>query len=102
MTAIRRTNKGGFTLVDTALHDLVTRASRRNGLKPCLLYVDDPGSLSPYGLRDSADSSARSNAWTLSERINSSARRNVVLWAVAVFVVRRRKVVPILARTFVA
>ena len=62
---------GGFSLVDTALRDLVTRGSRRAALKPCLLYVDDPGSLSPYGLRPANPA----NAWEVKSLIGKLASR---------------------------
>jgi hypothetical protein len=41
----------GFAQIDAALRSLVSSASRRASLKPCLLYVDDPAALSPYGVR---------------------------------------------------
>src|SRR6185436_20899610 len=36
----------GFSQIDAALQDLVARTAKRTGFKPCLVYVDDPGSLS--------------------------------------------------------
>ena len=61
----------GFGQVDAALRSLVATAARRAGLKPCLLYVDDPGALSPYGVRPANPV----NAWEIKTLIGKLAAR---------------------------
>jgi hypothetical protein len=61
----------GFTHIDAALRTLVSSASRRSGLKPCLLYVDDPAALSPYGVRPANPV----NAWEIKALIGKLAAR---------------------------
>ena len=63
--------QAGFTQIDAALRTLVATASRRAGLKPCLLYVDDPAALSPYGVRPANPV----NAWEIKTLIGKLAAR---------------------------
>jgi hypothetical protein len=61
----------GFGQIDAALRTLISTASRRAGLKPCLLYVDDPAALSPYGVR----AANPVNAWEIKALIGKLAAR---------------------------
>jgi len=61
----------GAAQIDAALRSLVSSAARRANLKPCLLYVDDPAALSPYGLRPANPV----NAWEIKALIGKLSAR---------------------------
>jgi tetratricopeptide (TPR) repeat protein len=61
----------GFAKIDAALRTLVATAAKRASLKPCLLYVDDPAALSPYGVRPANPV----NAWEIKTLIGKLAAR---------------------------
>src|SRR5579859_2016091 len=63
--------QAGFTQIDAALRTLVATAARRAGLRPCMLYVDDPAALSPYGVRPANPV----NAWEIKTLIGKLAAR---------------------------
>ncbi len=82
----------GFSQIDAALRDLVARTAKRTNFKPCLVYVDDPGSLSPYGLRPANPA----NAWEVKALIGKLDSRLKTLNSVvgAILIVGGAEVIP--------
>ena len=61
----------GFATIDAALRGLLASATRGSGMKPCLIYVDDPAALSPYGVRPVNPA----NAWEVKSLLTKLAAR---------------------------